>query len=175
MLRWVFKKMGMIPIEESLANIPSDQEKEDALLRQNKYGQKVFRKIIDKEKNGQTATNIDFVHSAVAALSRGDVLTVFPEGLWINPQSTARPRERAELKQGYRGIELVASQYKKLTGQELPIIPTAFIEDAKTGKNRFVVGEPLKLSGNDTEQNGTDWCMQHIAKMLPEEQRGYYK
>ena len=174
LLRWGFKKLGMIPVEESLSNIP-EEEAEEALTRQDKYGKKVFREIIDKEKDGKVATNVDFVHSAVATLSRGDALVVLPEGLWLNPQNTAAPREKAEMKQGYRGIELVASQYKKLTGEELPIIPTAFIEDRKTGKKRLKIGKPLRLSENTEDSNGTDWCMKHVAEMLPEEQRGYYK
>ncbi|GEM_PF-1018752 len=173
--KWLLKKFGMIPVEESLSNI-SEQEKEEALQRQGGNGKKVFRKIIDREKTGGVSMSTEFVRQAVAVLSRGDSLGVYPEGLWLNPQGVGKlSRERKEMKQGYRGIELVASQYKKLTGEELPIIPTAYIEDAKTKTRKLIVGQPLKLSENDTELNGTDWAMAHIASMLPEEQRGYYK
>ena len=173
--KWLLKKFGMIPVEESLSNI-SEQEKEEALQRQGGNGKKVFRKIIDREKTGGVPMNTEFVRQAVAVLSRGDVLGVYPEGLWLNPQGAGKlSREKKEMKQGYRGIELVASQYQKLTGEELSIIPTAYIEDAKTKKRKLIVGQPLKLSENDTDLNGTDWCMRHVAEMLPEEQRGYYK
>ena len=172
--KWFLKKFSTIPIEESLSNL-TEEEKEEALKKQGKAGRVVFRKIIDKEKEGKLATNVDFTRQSVALLSRGDAVGVFPEGLWLNPERRVKLREKAEMKKGYRGIELVASQYKKLTGEELPIIPTAFIEDRKTGKKKVVVGKPLLLSENDSELNDTDWCMAHVAKMLPEEQRGYYK
>jgi len=182
-LKWFFKKLRLIPVEESLANL-SEQEKEEALKRQNKYGKKVFRKIIEREKRGGVAMNADFVRAATAALSRkdknkkGDVVIIFPEGLWLNPQGKMVPREKAEMKQGYRGIELVASQYKKVTGKELKILPTTFIEDAKTGKKKLVISKPVKLSENDTDLNGTDWCMAKIAGKFEGEnkdKRGYYK
>jgi len=173
--KWILQKFGMIPVEESLSNL-TEQEKEEALQRQGGNGKKVFRKIIDREKQGKVATNIEFIHQAVATLLRGDALGVFPEGLWLNPGGMGKSaREKKELKQGYRGIELIASQYQKLTGEELPIIPTAFIRDESTGEKKVIVGQPLKLSENESENNGTDWCMKHVAEMLPEEQRGYYK
>jgi len=173
-VKWFLKKLGTIPVEESLSNL-TEAEKEVALEKQGGRGKMVFRKIIDKEKEGKLAMNIEFTRQSVALLSRGDAVGIMPEGLWLDPQGPLMSREKAEMKKGYGGIELVASQYKKLTGEELPIIPTAFIEDRKTGKKKVVVGKPLLLSENDSETNDTDWCMSHVAKMLPEEQRGYYK
>jgi len=169
--RWFLKKLRIIPVEESLSNI-SEKEKEEALNRQGGHGKAVFRRIIDREKQGKAATNIEFVRQAVAVLSRGEAMGIFPEGLWLNPKNG---REKKEMKQGYRGVELIAEQYKKLTDEELPIVPTAFIEDDKTGERKIIIGKPLKLSGNDCNLNGTDWCMEHVAEMLPEQQRGYYK
>lgn len=173
--RWLLKKFGMIPIEESLSNL-SEQEKEEALKRQGGNGKKVFRKIIDREKMGGVPANVEFVRQAVALLSRGDSVGVYPEGLWLRPEGIGKlSREHKEMKQGYRGIELIANQYRKLTGKELLIIPTAYIEDAKTKTRKLIVGQQLKLSENDTDLNGTDWAMTRVAEMLPEEQRGYYK
>lgn len=172
--RWIFKKMGTIPVEESLSNL-TEEEKEAALLRQDDYTQKCFRKIIDKEKSGSRSSNIEFVRQSVAVLSRGDAVGIFPEGLWLNPHGSAmNPREKEELKQGYGGMELLARQYQKLTGEELPIVPTAFIKDPETKKRKVIIGKPLLLSENNTELSDTDWCMAHVAKMLPEHQRGYY-
>jgi 1-acyl-sn-glycerol-3-phosphate acyltransferase len=173
--KWLLKKFGMIPIEESLSNL-TEPEKEEALKRQGGHGKDVFRKIIDREKAGGVSMNTEFVRQAVALLSRGDAVGIYPEGLWLNPEGAGKlAREHKEMKQGYRGFELVARQYQELTGEELPIIPTAYIEDAKTKQRKLIIGEPLRLSENDTDLNGTDWCMKHVAEMLPEEQRGYYK
>lgn len=173
LLRWVFKKMGGIPIDESLANLTEEQKQEVLERQTEKAKKKIYGGIIEREKKGRPATNIDFVRQSVAALSRGDAVSVYPEGLWLNPEGPFR--EKQELKQGYRGIELVAREYKKVTGKELKIVPTTFIEDRKTGNRKFVIGEPLELEDNNTELNDTDWVMTHVAKMLPQEQRGYYK
>lgn len=172
--KWFLKRFGMIPVEESLANL-TDEQKEAALKNQGGNGQKIFRKIIDREKQGKSAANVEFIRQAVAVLSRGDGLAISPAGLWLNPEGPGKLREKAEMQKGYRGIELIAEQYKKLTGEELPIVPTAFLEDKATGKKIVVVGESIKLSDNDSDLNGTDWCMKHVAGMLPEDQRGYYK
>jgi 1-acyl-sn-glycerol-3-phosphate acyltransferase len=173
--RWLLKKFGMIPVEESLSNL-SEQEKEAALERQGGNGKKVFRKIIDREKAGGTAVNVEFVRQAVALLLRGDAVGIYPEGLWLKPEGAGKlSREHKEMKQGYRVIELIATQYKKITGEDLPIVPTAYTEDAKTKERKLIVGQKLKLSENKSGLNGTDWAMARVAGMLPEWQRGYYK
>ncbi len=174
-LKWLFEKMGTIPVEESLANL-TDEQKEEALNRQgSNSAKKVFRKIIDNEKASKKPTNVDFIRQAVALLSRGDAVGVYPEGMWLDPQGPGKIREREELKQGYRGIELIARKYKELTGEELAILPTAFVASEGSERPRVVIGKPLFLSENSGEQNGTDWCMSYVAGMLPEEKRGYYK
>lgn len=169
--RWFLKKIKAIPLQESLSNL-SVEEKEEALRHQGKTGQSVFRNIIDAEKQGELAIDVDFIRQAVAALSRGDVLCVFPEGLWLNPEGLSR--EKAELKKAYGGIELIASQFKKLTGIELPILPTAFNEDRRAKNKKLIIGEPIVFEKNDSNLRGVDWVMTHIAEMLPEEKRGYY-
>lgn len=174
-MRWLLKGLRMIHIEESLYHL-SEKEKEEAFEKQGDQGKKAFRKIIDREKMGQRAMNVEFTKQAVALLSRGDALGISPEGLWLNPENTKFGwRERKEMKKGYLGMELVARRYHKLTGEELPIFPTAFTEDKETGKKTLVIGKHLFLSENKTDLSGTDWCMAHVARMLPEEQRGYYK
>jgi len=170
--QWLFKKLGCIPVNESLINL-SNEEKEAALKRQpDKYTQKVFRKIIDRENKGEVTVDADLAHQTVAVLSRGDAIGIYPEGLWLHPEGT---HNKAELGQGYRGVEIIVKQYKRLIGEELPVIPTAFIEDRLTGKKQLKIGTPLFLKDNNTNLNNTDWCMAHISDMLPEEQRGYYK
>ena len=173
-MQWALKKLGMIPIEESLSNL-TEEQKEEALKNQVGKGKEVFRKIIDREKAGGVSMNTEFVRQAVALLSRGESVGVYPEGLWLHPEGIGNAaREHKEMKQGYRGIELIAKEYQKLTGKELPIVPTAYTEEK--GKDRKIkIGKPLKFSENDTKLNGTDWAMAHVAEMLPEEQRGYYK
>jgi hypothetical protein len=75
-LQWFFKKMRVLPVQESLANL-SREEKEAALKRQGSWGQKVFRKIIDREDRGEFPVDVEFIRGAVAALSRGDSVSIF--------------------------------------------------------------------------------------------------
>lgn len=176
-IRWFLKKLRTIPIEESLSNLSEDQ-KEESLKKQNWWGKKIFRKIINREKetNKFSRSNLEAVQQMVAVLSRGDVVAIFPEGLWLNPEGSGfDPREKAEMKQGYPGIELIAKQYKKLTGKDLLVIATALAEDKSKGTKKFVVAKKLQLDDNNTDLSPVDWCMAHVAKSLPEEQRGYYK
>jgi 1-acyl-sn-glycerol-3-phosphate acyltransferase len=170
---FALKALGMIPVNESLSNL-SKEEKEEAVNNQAGAGKKAYRKIVDDENKNGPAKNTEFVQSAVAVLSKGEAVSVFPEGLWLNPDNKLNPREKPEMKKAYRGIELVIRQYKKLTGKDLPVLPVAFIEDRKTGAKKVKIGEALKAGENETELSDTDWFMAHVAKMLPEEQRGYY-
>lgn len=170
--RWFLKQLKSIPVQESLANL-SEQEKEEALLRQGWQGRKAFRKIIEQEKRGKLAVDTDFVRQAVAVLSRGETVGIFPEGLWLNPEGVVR--EKAEMKRGYRGLELIASQYKRLTGDDLLVVPTAFDENRETNNKKLIIAKPVRLIDNDSDLDNTDWCMGKVADMLPEEKRGYYK
>lgn len=175
LIRWFLKKFGTIPVEESLANL-TQKEKEESLERQDAASAPAFKKVMDREEQGIVATNVEFLRQSVALLSRGDAIGLFPEGLWLNPTGHGKScREKQQMKKCYRGIELIATQYKKITGEDLPIVPTAFIEDRETSKKTVVVGQPLFFEENDTELSDTDWAMAHVAAMLPEEQRGYYK
>lgn len=174
-LKWVFKQLQMIPLEESLSNI-SEEKKEEALLNQGAQGKEVFRRIIDREKRGEAPMNMNFFHQAIAVLSQGDALAMFPEGLWLKPFGVGKiSQEKVKgLKQGYQGVELIVRQYKKLTGDDLPVLPLAFIADRVHDKRYLKIGKPLVLEQNPTQLTGTDWSMAHVACMLPEDDRGYY-
>ncbi len=173
LLQWFFKKMRMVPVEESLAHL-SSEEKSELADRLDPYGNKIVARLAEKENS--VARNADFIRQTVALLSRGDPVGIFPEGGWLHPEgSRFNPRERAELKRAYSGIELIASRYKKLSGKDLPILPTAFIENRVSGEKILSIAPALSLEDNKTDLSDTDWCMKHVAEMLPEEQRGFYK
>lgn len=169
--RNILKALKAIPVQESLANL-SREEKDAAKDRQGTVGKRAFQEIINQEERGGLSVDTDFVRQSVAVLSRGEVLCLFPEGLWLEPQSLIQ--EKPEMKQAYRGLELIASQYEKLTGKQLPILPTSFFEEVE-GERVLKVGEVITLDKNNSELSGTDWLMTRIAQMLPEKNRGYYK
>jgi hypothetical protein len=96
---------------------------------------------------------------------------LFPEGLWLDPQSLTQ--EKPEMKQAYRGLELIASQYEKLTGKQLLVLPTSFFEEVGLGRV-LKIGKAVVLEKNDSGLSDTDWLMKQIAEMLPEKNRGHY-
>lgn len=158
---------------ESLAHL-STEEKQSLLDRvSDNFVKEKYQEIIDREEAGEVDRSglIDFIKSSVALLSRGYVLVVYPEGLWLYDGDNGAPRDHS-LYKGYDGFGVIAEQYKKLTGEEVPIVPVSFYE--QDGKKQINVGSPSTLRDNDTELSNTDWYMQQIAEMLPEEQRGHY-
>lgn len=114
---------------------------------------------------------VTLIRSSVALLSRGDVLIIYPEGLWLYDGNNDTPRSHSMYK-GYDGFTVIAEQYKKLTGEDVPIIPIGFYEANET--KQVTIGTASTLRDNDSELSNTDWYMQQIAEMLPEHQRGYY-
>lgn len=162
-----------ITVPESLAHL-SETEKAELLARiPNRYIRNRYEEVIDREAAGEVDQSglIEFIRSSVALLSRGDVLVIYPEGLWLYDGEDGASRSHS-LYKGLDGFNIIAEQYKKLTGEELPIIPVAISETDKT--KQMQIGSPLKLSENDSGTSDTDWCMHHIAAMLPKENRGYY-
>lgn len=153
--------LRMLPVKESLANL-SEPEK-TALLERTPEGRvrDSYREIMERDGSGKKVSNLEFVRSAVALLSRGDPVAMFPEGLFTYE------KER-KMRKAYGGIELIAKEYKRVTGAELPIVTLAVSAKGAT------VGKPTAFSENKTSMSGTDWLMTKIALDLPESERGYY-
>jgi 1-acyl-sn-glycerol-3-phosphate acyltransferase len=157
----------------SLAHL-SSEEKENLVARiPDTFIKEKYQDIVSAEECGEADTSglLQFVRSSVALLSRGDVLVVYPEGLFLYDGVDGSSRKQ-ELYKGYGGFELIASQYKKLTGEELPIIPTAVYVDDE-GQKKAMFGEKLSIDA-ESEASLTDQCMRQVAKFLPKEQQGYY-
>lgn len=158
---------------DSLANL-SPREKAELLERvSDDYVKEKYQEIIEREEAGEVDRSglIELIRSSVALLSRGDVLVIYPEGLWQYDGEEGAPRSHSMYK-GYDGFVVIAEQYKKLTGEEVPIVPIGFYEEE--GKKQVKIGNASTLRDNDTEHSNTDWYMRQIAEQLPEEQRGYY-
>lgn len=164
---WLLKKMGMIAVDGSLENL-SPQEQEQLIERVPKGSRREgYKRVMQKGKTGGVATNVDFIRQSIALLSRGDVVAVYPEGLFLY-------ENEKKLHKGYQGIEVIARRYKELTGKDISIVPIAIFQQEGQKRKTVSIGEPIKMDDNKTELSGTDWCMEHLAQLLPEEQRGYY-
>lgn len=172
------RKIGLnairsITAPETLAHL-SSKEKEELLSRvSDEFVKEKYQEIIESEAEGEVDRSglLKFIRSSVALLSRGDVLIVYPEGLWLYDGKDGALRSHS-LYKGYDGFNVIAEQYKKLTGNEVPIVPISFYEH--DGQKEVQIGTPSTVRDNDSGLSDTDWYMQQIANMLPEEQRGYY-
>ncbi|MFT5849449.1 MAG: 1-acyl-sn-glycerol-3-phosphate acyltransferase [Patiriisocius sp.] len=173
------RKIGLgairgITAPESLANL-SEEEKQSLMGRvSDTFVKEKYQEIIDAEEAGEVDKTglMQFVRSSAALLSRGDVLVMYPEGLWLYDGENESPRSQT-LYKGYSGFDVVAKQYKKLTGENIPIIPIAtFIDD--DGNKQVKIDQRVDFSSMEEDVSSTDFCMSKIADMLPEEQRGYY-
>lgn len=172
------RKIGLNAIRgvtapETLAHL-SPEEKEDLPSRvSDDFAKEKYQEIIDREAEGEIDRSglLKFIRSAVALLSRGDVLIIYPEGLWLYDGENDSPRSQS-LYKGYDGFNVIAEQYEKLTGQDVPIVPISFYEE--DGQKEVKIVAPSTIRDNDSDLSDTDWYMQQIADNLPEEQRGYY-
>lgn len=167
------KAIRGITVPESLAHL-SSEEKQELLERipggiiKNKY-----EEVVEQEAEGEIDRSglIEFIRSSVALLSRGDVLVIYPEGLWLYDGDNGESRSQT-LYKGLDGFNVVAEQYRKLTGENVPIIPVSLYKE--DDQRHVKVGNPSFITDNDTELSDTDWYMKQIAANLPEDQRGYY-
>ncbi len=163
---WMLKKLRFIPIKESLSNL-DEGEKTALLERLPERARSGYRKVVERERSGELPGNADFLRTATAALLRGDVVAMFPEGLFLYDG-------KKSLRRAYGGTELVAKRVEQLSGEELQIVPIAIFKDPKTGRCRASVGEPVRLSEKPEKENGTVWLMHRLAEVMPEELRGEY-
>lgn len=152
--------IGAIEVQSTLSHL-SAEEKAELMERVPKGAKAYYQKVIDRDADAAKAKGIgaqrDMLRSTVAALIHGDPVIVFPEGLWLyEPGNTMR--------KAYSGIELIAREYRRVTGRDLPIIPTAITE------GRVTAGEAVVLEPGQTVHD----IMQKIAALLPEAERGYY-
>jgi 1-acyl-sn-glycerol-3-phosphate acyltransferase len=158
---------------DSLAHL-SPEEKQALLDRvPDQFVRQKYQEIIDREEAGEVDRSglVELIRSSVALLSRGDVLIIYPEGLWLYDGEDGAPRSHS-LYKGYDGFAVIAEQYKKLTGEEVPIVPIGFYEEGE--KKQVKIGTVSTLRDNDSELSNADWYMEQIAEMLPEQQRGHY-
>ncbi|MDO8571984.1 MAG: lysophospholipid acyltransferase family protein [bacterium] len=156
----LLQNMGMLPIDESLAHL-SAQEKQALLDRTPQRSRGAYERIIQREDSGRMPLNTENIRAAVAALLKGEPVAIFPEGLFTYDG-------KKQLRKAYPGLELICAEYKRITGHDLPIVPTA------VRKNEVLIGKPVLLSEDTKQKQGTDSVMKQLAGLLPEHERGVY-
>lgn len=166
---WLLKKMGFLSVRESLQNL-DDQEKNELMTRVPKRAQTGYQQVIEREAAGDTLVPRKNIQQIVATLVHGDPVVMFPEGLFMY-------KDQPGLQKGYGGMEIIAREYKRVTGKELPILPTAITKngEGELGRKQIRVGAPFTFSENQGQESNTDWAMQRVASLLPEAEKGYYR
>lgn len=162
---WLLRVFGMLSVRESLSHLSNDEQR--ALLDRvpGKARKHAYSTIMERETDPQyalanAAARLRFVREAVATLSRGNVVAVFPEGPFLYEGD-------GELRQAYGGIEVIVREYERLTGQELRILPVGI------AKRMVAVGECFSAK-TSADTSVTDMAMQKIASLIPKKYRGYY-
>lgn len=149
----LLRKLGFIPVKESLVNL-SEEGRKNLLLKVPDRSRSGYEAVLAKEN---LPLNREFIRSSVASLAKGEPVVVFPEGLFTY--------EGDELRQAYGGWELIAREYKNVTGKDLPILPVGLTRDSAS------IGQTVTLS----EVENTNGLMKKVARLLPLNMRGVYK
>ncbi len=153
---WLLRKLGVVKVDSTLGNL--SEEAKIALMSRVPSGDKAYyQKVIDRDHQGKgLAGQREFIRTAVALLAEKKPLILFPEGLWTY--------EGNKMHRAYPGIELISREYKRLTGEDLPIVPLGISD------RTIQTGEPFVLNEGET----VDVVMRKVAELLPEAERGYY-
>jgi len=149
----LLKKLGMLPVKESLSNLDNEAKK-DLLEKVPARSRAGYEKVLARES---LPFNREFIRSAVAALLKGEPVVIFPEGLFTY--------EGDNLRQAYGGWELIVREYKRVTVEDLPLLPVGLTRSTAS------IGLIMSLA----EVQDTNGLMRKVAKLLPENMRGVYK
>ncbi|MDR1196852.1 MAG: 1-acyl-sn-glycerol-3-phosphate acyltransferase, partial [Candidatus Nomurabacteria bacterium] len=169
------RKLQMLGIDESLGKLSPEE-----IAETKKYGDKLRKKAIENTVNQNPMVRgvhgAQYVRNSTALLERGDAVSIFPEGVHTDFAEDSRKavgtKNKTELRPAYRGMELVVKNYQRKTGENLKVLPAAYLE--VDGKPTVNIGEPITTEDNDTDMNFSDFAMTKVAELLPEENRGYY-
>jgi hypothetical protein len=106
---WFLKKMRALAVPESLAHLSNDDK--NALLERipDGFTKNQYQKVIEQEStpDATAKANLNFIRNTLALLTRGDVVAIYPEGLWLYEGGKDNPRAQS-LYQGYPGMEVIA-------------------------------------------------------------------
>lgn len=152
---WMLRKLGMISVPESLEHL-SEEEKARLFERVPTRSKAGYRKVMEHPPS--LADGRRFIRESVESLLKGEPVAIFPEGLFLY--------EGRSLRKAYGGAELIAKEYRRITGEDLPVLSVAV-----DGKKDMHIG---KATTFDLDKD-IHFVMRQIAQLLPEEERGYYK
>ncbi len=145
-LAYFLRRLGMVPIKESLSKLTEEQKKE--LLSKLKSTERENYRDVMENENRFNSRNKDYIRMMTALLMRGKNIGIFVEG----PYTHIKDYERS----AYAGYSLVAREYKRRTGKDIPIVPVSF-RNGKVGFGEsFYVDEDKKMTHKELEKIATE-------------------
>ena len=143
MFKWFLKKIGAIPIKETFSHL-SEEQKQEVVKKAPSREKEIHAEATKNIGRG----NLKNIKTMVATLLKGEDLAIFTEG----PFSRLEEDER----KSYAGYALVAREYKRITGEDLNIIPTGIRNSKVSFGKSFHIDKKNRQSKEALEDIATE-------------------
>lgn len=143
---WFMKKMGMVPIQESFSHLNLEQQ-EAVVAKAPQSQRESHQQVVDGQKKIDV-NNVRNIRAMVALLLNGEDVAIFSEGAFSRLDDDER--------RSYGGYALVAREFKRVTGEELPIVPTAIRDKKVAFGDSFFIDQGNRNSKSELEDQATE-------------------
>jgi 1-acyl-sn-glycerol-3-phosphate acyltransferase len=129
LMAFFMRRLGMVPIQETLSHLSRLDIEKLSSSKSRYIRSKHYNEVWQRRVKG----NAEKIRCMCSLLILGRSIAIFPQGLIENITA------RADIRRAYAGYALVAREYKKLTGRDIPIVPVAIYRAS------VVFGKPLLI------------------------------
>jgi len=169
--RTFLKPMGMIPIKGTLSHLSEKQKQK--VIEKHLLERRGFKEVIRDEKKAGYE-NIKYIRQMTSMLMQGRNAGIFVEGPELNipkeDDKSEEPKRRA-----YAGYALVAREYKRRTGQDLPIVPVGIHRGNVAFGDAFYIDQKHKMNRKELEETATEKILEQYAIARSEKEVTYKK
>ncbi len=136
--RALFTLLKIIPFGESLGNLSREERRTAVDTTRSPFERRAYETVLRRTETSGLRSVSEDIRRAVACLLEGEPVVVYPQGIF------SRGREG---RPGSGGYSLIAQEYKRLTGQELPILPVEVKKEKVTIRQSFTLPPYDRQSG----------------------------
>jgi hypothetical protein len=144
---WVMEKLGMVPIRDTFSNL-SQKQQEIAGNRAPITQKGSHQRVLEDTKQPKLGANVNNVRAMTALLLSGEDVVMFTEGSFS--------RQEDDPHRSYAGYALIAREYKRVTGEDLPIVPVGIRGKKVSFGEQFVIDQEGKQSRKELEDVATE-------------------
>lgn len=142
------RKLQMIPVRETFSQLTRDQQKRVVDHIPNIFsGLKKRHKEAMQVKASLGGGNIRNIKTMAALLLDGRDVAIFSEG----PFSFLKEDDR----QSYAGFSLVAREYKRMTGKNIPVVPVGIRNSRVAFGESFTIDQEKKMTHEELQEIAT--------------------